>query len=315
MPPQPRSTRARSDDQIVASATGHHGLVTRRHLLDAGLPEHRIDYRVKVGRLTPLFRGVYRVGPVRSPREREAAALLACGSSSVLSHGTAAALLGLRNAGARAPIHVTLWEGQRAPGRGIRVHRSSTLGERDVTVVDDLRVTRPARTVFDLATTASHRGLERAFEAALRVDRNVGDGLRRLLRGQPGRRGTRRLRALLTEGTPPFTRSEAERRFLRLVERAGLPAPVTNVHVEGFEVDGYWPAARLVAEIDGYPFHAGRGAFEGDRRRDAVLAAAGVLVVRITPRQLRDEPMAVAVRLARALDRRLRPPTAPGLLP
>ena len=43
------------------------------------------------------------------------------------------------------------------------------------------------------------------------------------------------------------------------------------------------------------------GAFERDRRRDADLNAAGFRVLRITWRQLAEEPMAVIARLAQAL--------------
>ena len=45
------------------------------------------------------------------------------------------------------------------------------------------------------------------------------------------------------------TRSRLERRFRRLVRGAGLPEPVQNTHVNGFEVDAYWPG--LCVEIDG----------------------------------------------------------------
>ncbi len=57
----------------------------------------------------------------------------------------------------------------------------------------------------------------------------------------------------------------------------------------------------LVVEVDGYPFHGGRAAFESDRARDATLVAAGYRVVRFTAVQLRDEPLVVIARLAAAL--------------
>jgi very-short-patch-repair endonuclease len=56
-----------------------------------------------------------------------------------------------------------------------------------------------------------------------------------------------------------------------------------------------------VLEIDGYAFHGHRGAFEANRRRDQVLVAAGYRVIRVTWRQLCEEPLAVAVRIAQAL--------------
>ncbi len=74
-------------------------------------------------------------------------------------------------------------------------------------------------------------------------------------------------------------------------------------HVQDHEVDALYEEARLVVEMDGYAFHRTRRAFEQDRRRDASLLAAGYRVMRITYRQLDEEPEAVVVRLATALAR------------
>ena len=71
--------------------------------------------------------------------------------------------------------------------------------------------------------------------------------------------------------------------------------------VQGFEVDVLWRAPRLVIEVDGHAFHGHRTAFERDRRRDQILAAAGYIVIRVTWRQLVDEPVAVITRIAQAL--------------
>ena len=62
-----------------------------------------------------------------------------------------------------------------------------------------------------------------------------------------------------------------------------------------------WREARLIVEVDGYAFHSSRSAFERDRRRDAALAGSGWRVVRVTWRQLTDEPEAVVATLAAAL--------------
>ena len=91
----------------------------------------------------------------------------------------------------------------------------------------------------------------------------------------------------------PHTRSDLERRFLRLCRDAGLPRPAVNVPVAGVEVDFLWPEARLVVELDGFEFHRERAAFERDRRRDAILQRAGYRVLRITHRRLTEEPEAV----------------------
>lgn len=82
-----------------------------------------------------------------------------------------------------------------------------------------------------------------------------------------------------------------------------MPLPEANVRVGGCEVDFYWRAQRFVAEIDGFAFHSSSYRFESDRRRDAVLAASGVRVVRVTWRQLETEAEAVVARLAQSLVR------------
>ena len=70
-----------------------------------------------------------------------------------------------------------------------------------------------------------------------------------------------------------------------------------------FVPDFLWPVQRLIAETDGYETHRTREAFEGDRRRDQLLDAAGYRTLRLTWRQLRDEPDRVAQTLRAALDR------------
>jgi very-short-patch-repair endonuclease len=90
------------------------------------------------------------------------------------------------------------------------------------------------------------------------------------------------------------TRSELERRFLRLCRRHGLPKPEVNVRVGPFEVDFLWRDRSLVVETDGFRFHGGRAAFEGDRARDAELKLLGYEVLRFTHRQVVSEASLVA---------------------
>ena len=110
------------------------------------------------------------------------------------------------------------------------------------------------------------------------------------------------LRTALEAGHEPrLTRSEAERRLLELIRAAGLPAPRTNVRVEGLEVDVLWPRQRLIVEVDGFTHDGGRAAFERDRRRDARLLVAGYRVLRITWRELTEEPARVIATIAAGL--------------
>jgi len=67
------------------------------------------------------------------------------------------------------------------------------------------------------------------------------------------------------------------------------------------EVDCLWREQRLIVELDGHEVHGTRAAFESDRERDRHLQAAGWTVVRLTWRQLEDEPEAICADLRRLL--------------
>jgi hypothetical protein len=99
-----------------------------------------------------------------------------------------------------------------------------------------------------------------------------------------------------------WTNSELERRALALFASAGVPPPDVNAWIDvggdGFAVDFSWPALRLVVEVDGWETHGDRASFEEDRRRDALLGAAGWRVLRFTWRQVVDRPEFVARALA-----------------
>ncbi|MGH7554166.1 MAG: type IV toxin-antitoxin system AbiEi family antitoxin domain-containing protein, partial [Longimicrobiales bacterium] len=80
-------------DHLIANLAAHQlGLVTRAQLLQRGVSGDSVDSRVRAGRLRPIHRGVYLVGPLVVPRMRELAAVLACGPRAFVSHGSAALL-------------------------------------------------------------------------------------------------------------------------------------------------------------------------------------------------------------------------------
>jgi very-short-patch-repair endonuclease len=231
-----------------------------------------------------------------------AAAVFACGEGAALSHLSAAELWGLLRNQA-GDIHVTV--AGRNPGarrKGVRVHRPRILDPRDLRTKHRVRLTSPARTALDVATILPGDELE-LLVATARVERLASDReLEQVLRRYPTHPGAGRLKAVTRiDGGPAFTRSEAERRLLKLVRAAGLPVPQTNVKLHGYEIDALWREERLVLEVDGYRFHSDRSAFERDRARDATLIAAGYRVIRITWWQLKYEPLLVVGRIARAL--------------
>ncbi len=286
------------DARVGALADRQHGVVTRADLRRLGVGDNAIDARVKSGRLWRIHRGVYAVGrPTLTFHGRLMAAVLSCGPDAAVSHYAAGALLGLlKERGPRIDVTVPGSGGRRRRGALI-IHRGA-LPDADVTTVDGISVTSPARTVLDLAGFLPRRRLERVIDEAeyLRLDLS-GLGPRR------GRTGSAMLKSVLAEHQPGTTRtrSELEERMLSLLRGFGLPIPDMNVQIEGYEADFVWRERRLIVETDGWRAHGTRHAFERDRRRDTDLVAAGWRVLRVSYKRLEREPAWVARRLAAAL--------------
>lgn len=292
------------EERILMLAARQHGLVTRAQLLDAGIAPGAVKYRVSTGRLRPVQRGVYRLGPVASSIEREMAAALACGPEAVVSHRSAAVLWRLLERGQsdRTPVEITVRTRHRRRRPGVRVHCSPDLPLDDTTKIDGIPVTAPIRTLIDLAGRVRLRRLERALAVAEREGLASQREVLLRIERHPRRPGVPALRALLeSDAEPLLTRSGAEEAFLSLVQKARLTRPESNVVVAGYEVDFLWRVERLVVEVDGFEYHASRASFESDRKKDGELSAQGFQVIRVTWRQLTGEPEAVLARLARSL--------------
>jgi Protein of unknown function (DUF559)/Transcriptional regulator, AbiEi antitoxin len=258
-----------------------------------GFDDSAILRRVRAGRLHRLHRGVYAVGhTVLNRQARYLAAVLAVGDGAVLSHRSAGVLWGIhRSDAARIDVTVARTCGFRST-RTIAVHRPR-LPPAPMTRAG-VPVTTPGRTLQDLATALPRRALEKAAEMA--------EALRLHVEFDPAHPGAARLRAVLdTHDLGTTTRSPLEDDFLVLCDRHGIPRPLVNAEVEGFEVDFVWPDARLIVETDGGP-HVTRAAFERDRAKDARLTAAGWRVMRFTRRQVRTEAGVVADLLLLLLD-------------
>lgn len=267
----------------------------------AGLGRGAIAHRVATGRLTRMHRAVYLVGVVVPPLGAEMAAVLAAGPGAVLSHLAAAAVWGIHGE-IGGELHVTV-AGPNPPRiEGVTGHRVRHLDRFDTTVRARIPITTPARTIVDAAGEVGPRALARMLEEAEVRRLARPDDVRAALARAPGRRGAAALGDLLErDAAPALTRSEAEVALLDLLRSAGIPPTAVNAPVGRYEVDFVWHPQRVIVEVDGYAFHAGRAAFERDRRRDAELAAAGWRVLRVTWRQIAETPAAVVARIAGVL--------------
>jgi very-short-patch-repair endonuclease len=194
---------------------------------------------------------------------------------------------------------------------GPLAHRCD-LPEHDVTTRQGIRLTRPGRTLIDLADVLTLRGLERAVDQAdyLRLDCT---GLKQLPgapRLRPPAAGARGARS--GQHDHPLRSREA---FLSLCRRTALPQPEVNADVEGHLSDFLWRSERLIVETDSRKAHTTVAAFEADRLRDANLLTARWRVLRVTDRRLENQPNEVTAQVRRLLaptpSRRPAAPAAP----
>ena len=281
-------------------------MIARRQLLALGLSAGAIRHRIAIGRLHPLWRGVYAVGrPDVDQNGLWMAAVLSCGQNALLSHGSAASLWGFFAPPPVIEIVVPHDVLRRRPG--LRVHRRVGLDATHRRIVNAIPVTDPVSTLVDLASCTTRERLERAVNEADRLDVIDPETLRAALEPLPGRPGLGRLRSLLDSQAFSLTDSELERRFLTLVREARLPTPETQVWVNGFRVDFHWTHLGLVVETDGLRYHRTPSQQKKDRLRDQAHAVAGLTSLRFTAAQVRFEAdrvkstlMAVAVRLDRS---------------
>jgi very-short-patch-repair endonuclease len=301
-----RSRAVRPDAVVARLAAGQHGVVARRQLIEAGLSPTVVRVRVAKGVLIPLHPGVYAVGHRQLRVEGHwLAAVLAAGPGAVLSHREAAALHGLRPSNRPRIDVTTVRRGRTAPG-GVDLHETRTLGDRDLTAIDAIPVTTVARTLVDLAGVVSRDHLAKALREAEHQRtadlQQIEEAMRRT-RNRPGR-GHATLRAVLQEhahrGTQ-LTRSVLEDRFAALLDAHDLPRARINAHVEGYEVDAFWPHAGLVVELDGWERHRDRHAFQRDREKGNALTAAGLTVLRFTHDDVVNRPADVAGRIGALL--------------
>jgi hypothetical protein len=299
-----RRTEGRHD-ALAELATGQHGVVSTAQLLGLGYSRDSIKRGAATGRLHRLHRGVYAVGHRNLDwHSRCMAAVLAC-VPAVASHASAGWPWGLLRY-APGTIDVTA-PSRRHPKSAFRVHHAP-LEARDQAECESIPATSLARTKLDLAGTLNAHRLERVLERSEELGLfdlgPLGDVLGRFSHHP----GARPLRAALDiyRPDPTFTRSGLEKRFLFLVEEAGLPIPSMNLNVVGLELDAYWPEERFAVELDVYETHGTRAAFERDRVREEDLLLAGIEAIRVTGPRLEHEPERAMERLGRLLAQRRR---------
>src|SRR5207248_7781307 len=282
-------------------AERQHGAFSRRQAVHRGATDDAIKHRIRTGRWLVAADDVYRLpGVPRTWELEEMILLLAAGQEATASHRAAARLLGVPGFGSAEPEIWTPRPRRHRTAKGI-VHRSRALPAHHIAVINGIRVTRVARTLFDLAGVLRNpdqveRAVDNCLANRLVSTRQLGDIVGEL--GKRGRKGTRLMRRLLLDRGEGYvaTASELEARFAKLCRKYGIPEPVRQQNTGDTDkwiarVDFvYPPPLKVIIELDGRRHWLAKLDHDADLLRDAKLTAAGWRVIHFTWKQITQEP-------------------------
>ncbi len=171
---------------------------------------------------------------------------------------------------------------------GIRLHRRAEFGV--TRVVKGVPIADPVSVLIDLAAELATEEIEDAVNEADRLDLIRTHRLRPALDEELRRPGVGRLKRILDAQTFSRAANALERRFLRIVREADLPAPTTQRRLGPYRVDFFWPALGFVVETDSLRHHRTAAEQAVDLGRDQAHARAGLRTLRFTHAQVFHRP-------------------------
>ena len=288
------------DRQISRIAHRQGGHIKHAQLRALGLGEGAIRYRIKIGRLIPVYHEVYAVAHLpTNPLDYAQGALLAGGDRAALCDLSAGWVWEMVPVW-ETPIHITLPVDRRPSGL---ITHLAKLTPADLRHHRGVTLTSPARTALEIAPKLTKQRVRRMINDARhhRYARLTEEQIADVVIRFPRHRGAKLLRPFANLGRGA-TRSELEELLQRFIDHFGFPQPLICHPIGPYEIDAYFPAERVAVEVDGWPFHNSRDAFEHDRLRDAyLLAEYGIVTVRITYHRLTKLASAEARRLDKIL--------------
>jgi hypothetical protein len=299
--------------EIMRLAELREGLVTRGHLQKHGLSNGQIKYLGEQRLLHPVFRGVDALEPPPWTLAKRTLAACLASPGVVVSDMSAAAHWRLRKT-PRDVLEVVVKAPRLVRLPGVRVHRTNQLEEVDIAFYSNgLRVTTPARTLFDCAAELDPVTMASVVEDAL--NRRLSspgallDVAARLV-GQ-GRPGAAVFGSVIKER--PLERapaeSEAELVLADALVMTGMPLPTPQfpVRIDGqdMRLDLAIPPDRLDIEVDDPYWHADPLALQRDHARDLLLATDGWIVARVTTDDVHQRLRSTAAALARLYESRI----------
>ncbi len=298
--------------RIAAVANGQLGIVSRSQVHSIGGSDDQLRRRVKSGTLLPIGRQTFRLPGAEATALADLQALLLDIGGEVWASGpTAAALLGFDGFRLAAPFDVTVVRGRNIQRVGHRIHTTSEIELIDRARLDGVPVFSGARTLIALARAAMTEQLVIALDSGLRDGRFNEDLLHRRIcaLASKGRYGIPNLmNAIHTFEHGRDRHSWLERRFLELVDRAGLPRPLTQqvltrANDRLVRVDFRFPEANIVVEVLGYRYHRTPNQIGRDAQRLNALISDGYRPYQFAYSTVVDDPGSMIADLRTAIRR------------
>ncbi len=296
---------------------GHDGLLTRRQAAAVGLTAAALRHRLRAGGAWQVvLPGIYATftGEL-STQQRWIASLLYGGPSCLLGGHTAAALHGLRQVPRTRTVHLLMPHSTRRVACGFVCIRRATSMPPPL-FFDELRAVPVARAVMDAC---------RGLDTIDRVRALVAESVQRRMTdhcslsaelGRGGSAGSALVRLVLKE-IHAGTRSVPESVARELIMQSHLPPARWNCDLFTLDgdwlarPDGWWPEAGAVLEIDSREWHLLPEHWATTMARHARMTSYGLLVVHVTPRQLRGHQAEFLTTLDRTIAQGLARPTPP----
>lgn len=316
-------TRSANTDEVALKRLlrEQESVISRDEAFRCGMTPSQLRHRLRPGgpwqRLLP---GVYLTVTGTPTREQtEVAALRYAGPGSAIT-----GLAALRRHGIRVPesrFITVLIPGERVrQSRGfVRVWPSTRMPE-FVFTDGAVRFVDAARAVADAARElGSFRDVRAVTADAVQRRRCRIDQLADELRHAPVRHSAwlRRTLAEVADGV----RSAAEGDLRSLIRAAGLPPPMFNARLYiGPDLlavpDAWWPDAGVAAEVESREWHLSPEDWNRTMSRSRRMGAKGILLVQVSPQQIRTEAERIVADIRDALEAgRARPPLAIRTLP
>jgi hypothetical protein len=232
------------------------------------------------------------------------------GDAFIVSHQSAVVLHGLPTWGLDlSRVHLTRAGGRGRSDRIARLH-TSPVPDGDLTQVDGVPVTAPARAVTEAAAASTYETAVILMDAALQRGLTTVAELREVARRLRHWRGAP---VVTAAGRFADARAESpgESRLRIILDNHGLPAPQLQAELTAPDgsfvarVDFLFPEQRVVVEFDGAVKYAGAGgadAVVAEKWREDRIRELGYLVIRVSWSDL-DDPARIAERLHRAFAR------------